>query len=348
MTCALPRPGRRLVTAPPGQYTPRMHRPIDPKVDCVFKTLFGSDDHRDLLIHFLNALLVEDLAAPITAVDILNPYNERETLDDKLTVVDVKARDAAQRMFQIEIQLLVFADLAPRILYTWADLFSQQLQRGGDYRTLQPVYAIWILDATLLRDRPEYAHRYRLRDDRGRALLDHGSIRLFELSKFNVETVQSDAERWLKFLKDGETLDPQHLPVWMQPPIMRSAMSTLNAFSEKERDYHRYQSRQEALRVQRAVAYELEDRRAAEQAALPGRARPSAKPRRPSAKPRRPRSKPRRPSAKPRRPRFKTRRRPSPRSPGSRPCWTSRRSAEAAPPLSAAPLARDRGSFGAR
>jgi hypothetical protein len=41
-------------------------------------------------------------------------------------------------------------------------------------------------------------------------------------------------------------------------------MSTLNAFSEKERDYHRYQSRQEALRVARAVAYELEERRAAE------------------------------------------------------------------------------------
>ncbi|TVQ94294.1 MAG: hypothetical protein EA400_01450, partial [Chromatiaceae bacterium] len=101
-----------------------MHRPIDPKVDCVFKTLFGSDHHRDLLIHFLNALLVEDLAAPITAVDILNPYNERETLDDKLTVVDVKARDAARRIFQVEIQLVVFANLAPRILYAWADLFS--------------------------------------------------------------------------------------------------------------------------------------------------------------------------------------------------------------------------------
>ncbi|SDX59358.1 Rpn family recombination-promoting nuclease/putative transposase [Thiocapsa roseopersicina] len=245
-----------------------MHRPIDPKVDCVFKTLFGSDDHRDLLIHFLNALLAEDLAAPITAVDILNPYNERETLDDKLTVVDVKARDSARRIFQIEIQLLVFANLAPRILYTWADLFSQQLQSGGDYRALQPVYAIWILDATLFRDRPEYAHRYRLLDDRGRALVDHGTIRLFELSKFDVDPVQSDAERWLKFLKDGESLDSTRLPAWMQPPIMRSAMSTLNAFSEKERDYHRYQSRQEALRVQRAVAYELEERRAAEQAAL--------------------------------------------------------------------------------
>jgi predicted transposase/invertase (TIGR01784 family) len=245
-----------------------MHRPIDPKVDCVFKTLFGSDDHRDLLIHFLNALLAEDLAAPIADVDILNPYNERETLDDKLTVVDVKARDAARRIFQIEIQLLVFANLAPRILYAWADLFSQQLQRGGDYRALQPVYAIWILDGTLFRERPEYAHRYRWRDDRGRPLIDHGTIRVYELSKFDVEPVQSDAERWLRFLKDGESLDPTRLPAWMQPSIMRSAMSTLNAFSEKERDYHRYQSRQEALRVQRAVAYELEERRAAEQAAL--------------------------------------------------------------------------------
>ncbi|WP_373509334.1 PD-(D/E)XK nuclease family transposase [Thiocapsa sp.] len=180
----------------------------------------------------------------------------------------MKARDAARRIFQIEIQLLVFASLAPPILYTWADLFSQQLQSGADYRALQPVYAIWILDATLFRDRPEYAHRYRLRDDRGRPLVDHGTIRLFELSKFDVEPVENDAERWLKFLKDGETLDPTRLPAWMQPPIMRSAMSTLNAFSEKERDYHRYQSRQEALRMQRAVAYEFEERRAAEQAAL--------------------------------------------------------------------------------
>ncbi|CRI64982.1 conserved hypothetical protein [Thiocapsa sp. KS1] len=49
---------------------------------------------------------------------------------------------------------------------------------------------------------------------------------------------------------------------------MGSAMSTLNTFSEKERDYHRYQSRQEALRVQRAVAQEFEERRAAEQVAL--------------------------------------------------------------------------------
>jgi predicted transposase/invertase (TIGR01784 family) len=236
-----------------------MYRPIDPKVDCVFKTLLGSNDHSDLLIHFLNALLGDELIAPVTAVDILNPYNERETLDDKLTIVDVKARDAARRIFQIEIQLLTFSDLAARILYAWADLYSQQLQSGQDYGELQPTYVIWILDHSLFADRPEYAHRYRLRDDQGRVLIDHGSVRLYELSKFAVDAVQTEAERWLKFLKEGERLDPDHLPDWMQHPIMRHAMSTLSGFSEKERDYHRYQSRQEALRQQRSMQRELDE-----------------------------------------------------------------------------------------
>ncbi|QVL49801.1 MAG: PD-(D/E)XK nuclease family transposase [Thiocapsa sp.] len=78
--------------------------------------------------------------------------------------------------------------------------------------------------------------------------------------------VETDAERWLKFLKDGEHLNPEHLPEWMQHPIMRQAMSILSRFSEKERDYHRYQSRQEALRVQRTIQRVLDEARAATEA----------------------------------------------------------------------------------
>ena len=245
-----------------------MYRPIDPKVDCVFKTLLGSEDHSDLLIDFLNAFLGDELAAPVTAVDILNPYNERETLDDKLTIVDVKARDAARRIFQVEIQLLCFPDLAARILYAWADLYSQQLQSGQEYGELQPTYVVWILDQSLFADRPEYAHRYRLRDDKGRALIDHGSVRLYELSKLTSDVVETEADRWLKFLKEGERLDPDHLPDWMQHPTMRHAMSTLSGFSEKERDYHRYQSRQEALRQQRSIQRALDEAQEKTRAAM--------------------------------------------------------------------------------
>ena len=243
-----------------------MRHPIDPKVDCVFKALLGSEDNRALLIHFLNAVLVDDLPAPITEVEILNPYNERETFSDKLTIVDVKARDAARRLFQIEIQLLVFADLASRILYGWADLYSQQLQSGQDHRELKPTYAIWILDQSLRRDDSAYARRYRMRDDRGYDLIDHGSIWVLELNKFAAAQVETERERWLKFFKEAERFDEATLPDWMHTAEMRQAMSTLNAFSEKEREYHAYQARQEFLRQQRGIQRELDEARAAKEA----------------------------------------------------------------------------------
>ena len=44
---------------------------------------------------FLNAVLGQELAAPVARVTLLNPYNKREFLDDKLSIVDVKVQDQA-------------------------------------------------------------------------------------------------------------------------------------------------------------------------------------------------------------------------------------------------------------
>ncbi|MGH8498052.1 MAG: Rpn family recombination-promoting nuclease/putative transposase [Methylococcales bacterium] len=233
------------------------HR-IDPKVDCVFKALLGSEANRDLLIHFLNAILAAELAAPITEVEILNPYNEKEFLDDKLSIVDVKARDGAGKVFQVEVQLSVYGHLATRMAYTWADIYSQQLQSGQDYRLLKATYSIWLLAENLIADE-DYAHNYKLRDEQGRMLLDHGGIWVLELAKFDAETIATDQQRWLMFFKTGDQLDDANLPEWMNTEEMRKAMSTLKQFSEKERDYHAYQARQNYLREQRTIQGELEE-----------------------------------------------------------------------------------------
>jgi predicted transposase/invertase (TIGR01784 family) len=244
-----------------------MKHPIDPKIDCVFKALLGTERNRRLLMHFLNAILVGDLAAPIIEVEILNPYNEREFRDDKLSIVDVKARDQDGRLYQIEIQLLNVPDLPARILYGWADLYRAQLQDGEGYDQLKPTYAIWLLGQTLRPQVTEAVHRFRLRDERGRSLLDHGGIWLLELSKCVVETVETEQDRWLKFFIEGDRLDDEHLPEWMQTEEMRQAMSTLKTFSEKERAYHAYQARQNYLRQQRSIQTHLDTLRAeAEQA----------------------------------------------------------------------------------
>jgi len=137
------------------------------------------------------------------------------------------------------------------------------LHSGEDYGQLRPTYAIWILAEDLLRDDPAYAHRYRLCDERGRRLIDHGGIWLMELNKFAAEVVETEEQRWLKFFIEGERLDDADLPDWMQTAEMRQAMSTLKAFSEKERAYHAYQARQNYLRQQRSIQRVLEEERAA-------------------------------------------------------------------------------------
>ena len=76
-----------------------MRHPIDPKVDCVFKALLGAESNRALLIHFLNSVLARALPGPITEVTILNPYNEREFSDDKLSVVALKVFSERERAY---------------------------------------------------------------------------------------------------------------------------------------------------------------------------------------------------------------------------------------------------------
>ncbi|MDZ4217831.1 MAG: Rpn family recombination-promoting nuclease/putative transposase [Methylobacter sp.] len=235
-----------------------MQHAIDPKIDCVFKALLGSEENRNLLIHFLNTFLAQELTEPLVWVDILNPYNDKEFLSDKLSIVDVKAKDRHEQVYQIEIQLTSYCHLPLRIVYNWADIYSQQLKSGHDYGEFKPTYSIWLLAENLLTGDNDYSHHYKLRDDQGRTFNQHGGIWLLELNKFNANPIESEEQRWLKFFKEGEQLNDSALPDWMATQEMKQAMSTLSIFSEKERRYHQYQSRQEYLREQRTIQLELE------------------------------------------------------------------------------------------
>jgi hypothetical protein len=66
---------------------------------------------RDLLVHFLNAMLAGDLSAPVSGVEIVNPSDDKEFVDDKLSIVDVKAQDRDGRLYQMEIELATYRRL---------------------------------------------------------------------------------------------------------------------------------------------------------------------------------------------------------------------------------------------
>ena len=119
--------------------------------------------------------------------------------------------------------------------------------------------SIWLLAENLLPGETDYAHEYKLQNRLGHTLADLGGIHLLELKKFTAERIETEEQRWLQFFKEGEQLDESALPDWMNTDEMRQAMKTLKLFSDKERDYHAYQARQNYLREQRTIQIEREE-----------------------------------------------------------------------------------------
>ena len=229
---------------------------IDPQVDCVFKALLGSENNKPVLISFLNSIIKP--VRPIATVEILNPYNDREFIGDKLTIVDIKARDEQNRLYQIEIQLALFPHLPARMLYTWSDIYSSQLQEGENYHTLNPVISIWLLTDTLFPESGTAHHLFQVADLNQRKILnDHCALHVLELNKWQTAETLTAEDQWMLFFRDAKHW--ANLPDTFNLPELRQAMATLKRFSDKERDYHLYQARQNALREQSSQQQWLEE-----------------------------------------------------------------------------------------
>lgn len=245
---------------------------IDPTADYAFKLLLGSEENKDLLLHFLNGLL--GLEVPIEEVTIINPFVPAQFEGDDLTVVDVVARDMRGRTYAIEVQNHVRPTLKPRMVYTLTDHYQGQLGAGSDFSELRPVHTIWLLNQNLLRGAPGWLHHFQLRDEAGLVFSDHLNLHTVELRRWrHPEGPLASADQWVYFLREAAFWEK--LPADLQTPEMIKAMATLNRIFDKKEDYLRYQARENFLREQRALEKErhaleaeLAEERAAREQAL--------------------------------------------------------------------------------
>ena len=66
---------------------------LDPKIDMVFKRLFGDITHKNILISFLNGVLERIEGTQIIEVTINDPSNVAETPLSKTSIVDVRCTE---------------------------------------------------------------------------------------------------------------------------------------------------------------------------------------------------------------------------------------------------------------
>lgn len=154
---------------------------IRPTVDFAFKKIFGSPQNSAALIGLLNAIL--DLEEPIVGVEILNPFNYQEFADGKLIVLDVRCKDSAGRMLNVEMQVSIIRELLERMVYYASRMYSGQLSTGDSYAKLRPAISICLLTRKIF-DGTQAHHRFQMVDLASGRQLDRAiEVHTVELSK---------------------------------------------------------------------------------------------------------------------------------------------------------------------
>jgi predicted transposase/invertase (TIGR01784 family) len=224
---------------------------IDPKVDYAFKHLLGREATRPILINVIDSVL--DLAPGhrIQDLELLDPFNPKETSDDKLSILDIKARDQSGRQFNIEMQLLASPCYEERIVYYGTRLHQQQLQEGQGYETLKPTISISSLNYTLFPNVAADCHlRFRLLEEQNHfPLTDNLEFHLLELLKFTktADELASDLDIWLYFLRHAATMGTEALPAALrQHPLAAQAVEELKMVTQSEIERERYEARRKA------------------------------------------------------------------------------------------------------
>ena len=123
---------------------------LNPRVDFVFKKLFGSEEHADLLISLINSIV--SAQDQVVRIEIKNPYNEKSFARDKFSVLDIKAQDEKGRWYNIEMQITDQEYYDKRSLYYWSRVYNAQLQEGMNYDKLTKTIGINILNFNCLAD----------------------------------------------------------------------------------------------------------------------------------------------------------------------------------------------------
>jgi predicted transposase/invertase (TIGR01784 family) len=228
---------------------------INPWLDMVFKQLFGSEENKVLLFSLVNAVLEQAGEKLVVELELLNPYNAKKSSKDKLSIVDIKAKNEAGEWFLIEVQVEMYGYFLKRMLYYWARHYHSQLKESEEYDELKKVTVICFAVEKLPIQTPGYYNFFRVMEAHSHLLLaDDLAIHTIELPKFMLSAPQigNALERWTYFLKHGESLDDEKLPKTLETPEMTEAVKQLKKFSLDDHQREEYEVRLKAMRDHRS------------------------------------------------------------------------------------------------
>ena len=171
--------------------------------------LFGREVEKELLIDFLNDLLVGEHI--ITDIQFLNNEQQPEVKTERGIIYDIYCvTDTGERII-VEMQNREQPYFKDRALFYLSRAITQQAKKGVWDFQLEAVYGVFFMNFVMDKDMPAKIRTDIILSDRDTGKLFNNKFRqiFIELPNFSKEEdeCENDFERWIYILKHMDTLD---------------------------------------------------------------------------------------------------------------------------------------------
>lgn len=185
---------------------------INPFVDWSFKRIFGTEDVKDILIGFLNAVFEGEHV--ITDIKYLNNELKPDRAEGKTILYDLYCKTDKGSYIIVEMQNRNEHNFKDRSLYYMSRSIADQGERGDNWNyDLHPVYGIFFLNFNLehsdLKDAKQSRTEVVLTDkETGEVFTNKFKEIFIELPRFQKteEECETAYDQWIYTLKNLETM----------------------------------------------------------------------------------------------------------------------------------------------
>lgn len=220
------------------------------KTDYVFKRVFGYKGNEQITKNFLSCILGQK----VSDIELeKNPILEKDLIDDKVGILDIKAEINKNTNVDIEMQIIDKKNSAKRILFYCAKLFIRSLKSGKNYNSLKKTISILIADYELdeLKEVRKYLTKWNIREeDYSKIILtDAMEIYIIEIGKFKKyqgTKRYKELDSWIKFIENPEVIDMSNKEIVM-------AKKVLDEISQDEHERYLAEMREKYILDQNAT-----------------------------------------------------------------------------------------------
>ena len=207
---------------------------LNPKIDIVFQMLFSSQN-TNITKGLISALIdkkIENIKLEINKQLIGNK------IDDKVGIVDLRARLNNNIECEIEMQMVYSKNFIPRLLYYWSKIYSGQLKKGNKYNELNKVICISIINEDIKEFEELKAHsKWQIREEENvtKILTDKLELHIITIPKAIKEYKKNKKDKilqWMMFLNEPECVEVDE--IMKENREIKEAEVALRELSEDE------------------------------------------------------------------------------------------------------------------